>query len=75
MENIVQVISRDILCYAMQILSCCFICGYVHDELIIECIRDISMGVIYEQMGRVPDWAKGLVVRAEWHEIEFYKKD
>lgn len=35
-ENIVQAISRDILCYAMQTLSYCDIVGHVHDELIIE---------------------------------------
>ena len=35
-ENIVQAISRDILCYAMRTLSHCFICGHIHDELIIE---------------------------------------
>jgi DNA polymerase len=36
-ENIVQAISRDILCYAMRTLSHCLICAHVHDELIIEC--------------------------------------
>ena len=30
-ENIVQAISRDILCYAMRTLSHCFIVGHVHD--------------------------------------------
>ncbi len=34
-ENIVQAISRDILCYAMRTLSHCLICAHVH-ELIIE---------------------------------------
>lgn len=41
-ENIVQAVSRDILAYAMQTLSHCFICGHVHDELIIECSPDVS---------------------------------
>lgn len=36
-ENIVQAISRDILCNAMKTLRHCFIVGHVHDELIIEC--------------------------------------
>lgn len=35
-ENIVQAVSRDLLCFAMRNLSHCFICGHVHDELIIE---------------------------------------
>lgn len=40
-ENIVQAISRDILMYAIRTLSHCFICGHVHDEVIIECKRCI----------------------------------
>ena len=47
-ENIVQGISRDILCYAMQTLRCCAIVGHVHDELIIECNRDVSVDAICE---------------------------
>ena len=39
-ENIVQAVSRDLLCFAMRNLSHCFICGHVHDELIIECSQD-----------------------------------
>ena len=34
-ENIVQAVSRDILCYTMKTLRHCFIVGHVHDELII----------------------------------------
>lgn len=74
-ENIVQGISRDILCYAMQTLRCCAIVGHVHDELIIECRRDASVDVICEQMGRTPPWAKGLLLRADGYECEFYQKD
>lgn len=40
-ENIVQAVSRDLLCFAMRNLSHCFICGHVHDELIIECSQDV----------------------------------
>lgn len=74
-ENIVQAISRDILMYAMKTLSHCFICGHVHDELIIECSKDVSVDVICEQMGRTPPWVQGLVLRADGYECEFYKKD
>lgn len=74
-ENIVQAISRDILSFAMQTLSHCFICGHVHDELIIECSKDVSLNVICEQMSRTSSWAKGLVMRADGYETEFYKKD
>ena len=74
-ENIVQAISRDILSFAMQTLSHCFICGHVHDELIIECSKDISLDAICEQMGRTPPWANGLLLRADGYITEFYKKD
>lgn len=50
-ENIVQAVSRDILMYAMKTLSHCFICGHVHDELIIECGKDVSVDAVCEHMG------------------------
>ena len=74
-ENIVQAISRDILCYAMRTLSHCMICAHVHDELIIECREDVSLDAICEQMGRIPPWAEGLVLRADGYCTPFYKKD
>lgn len=74
-ENIVQGISRDILCYAMQTLRCCAIVGHVHDELIIECDKSASVDAICEQMGRTPHWAEGLLLRADGYECEFYQKD
>jgi|UniRef100_UPI003F68A638 DNA polymerase bacteriophage-type len=74
-ENIVQGISRDILCYAMQTLRCSDIVGHVHDELIIECNRNVSVDAICEQMGRTPPWAEGLLLRADGYEYEFYQKD
>lgn len=74
-ENIVQAVSRDLLCFAMRTLSHCFICGHVHDELIIECSQDVSLQSICDQMGRTPDWISGLLLRADGYETEFYKKD
>ena len=74
-ENIVQAISRDILCYAMKTLSHCMICAYVHDELIIECREDVSLDAICEQMGRTPPWAEGLVLCADGYCTHFYKKE
>ena len=74
-ENIIQAISRDILCYAMQRLSYCFIVGHVHDEMIIECSKDMSLEKVCEQMGETPPWIKGLLLRADGYECEFYKKD
>lgn len=74
-ENIVQATSRDILVYAMQTLRNCSIIAHVHDELIIECDKRVSKDEICKQMGRVPPWAKGLLLCADGYECEFYKKD
>lgn len=74
-ENIVQAIARDILFYSMQTLSHCFIVATVHDEIIIECDKRMSLEVVCEQMGRTPPWAKGLLLRADGYECEFYRKD
>ncbi len=74
-ENIVQAISRDILCYAMQTLQHCFIVAHVHDELIIEADPRMSLEAVCEQMGRTPPWAPGLQLRADGYTTDFYKKD
>lgn len=74
-ENIVQATSRDILMYAMKTLRCCSIVAHVHDELIIEADPKVSLEAICEQMGRVPPWVEGLVLRADGYVCDFYMKD
>lgn len=74
-ENIVQAISRDILMNAILTLSHCFIVGHVHDELIIECSKDVNLDTICDLMGRSPLWIPDLLLRADGYETEFYKKD
>lgn len=74
-ENAIQAIARDILMYAMQTLRNCSIVAHVHDELIIEADRRMSLSAVCEQMGRTPPWAQGLLLRADGYECDFYKKD
>ena len=74
-ENIVQAVSRDLLCFAMRNLSHCFICGHVHDELIIECSQDVDYKSICNIMSRSPDWMPDILIRGDGYETEFYKKD
>ena len=74
-SNCVQATARDILMYAMQTLRNCSIVAHVHDELIIECDRKVSLIAVCEQMGRTPPWAKDLLLRADGYECDFYKKD
>ena len=73
-ENIVQAISRDILCYAMQTLRTSRIVAHVHDELIIECRPEVSIKTIADLMSRTPPWAQGLVLRADGDEMDYYQK-
>lgn len=74
-ENIVQATSRDILCYAMKTLRCCSIVMHIHDEVVIEADRWMSLQAVCDQMGRTPPWANGLQLRADGYETDFYKKD
>ena len=74
-ENCVQGIARDLLMYSMQTLSQYFIVGHIHDEMIIECPKDTKLDEICQQMAITPDWAKGLLLRADGYECSFYKKD
>ena len=70
-----QATARDILCYAMKTLRCCNIVMHIHDELVIEVDRGVSLQAVCEQMSRTPPWAEGLRLRADGYETEFYKKD
>lgn len=74
-ENIVQAVSRDLLCFSMRNLSHCFICGHVHDELIIECNQDVDYKSICNVMSRSPDWMPDILIRGDGYETPFYKKD
>lgn len=74
-ENIVQATARDILCYAMNTLRCCSIVMHIHDEVVIEAAPQMSLQAVCDQMDRTPPWAKGLQLRADGYETDFYKKD
>jgi len=73
-ENLVQSVSRDILCHAMRTLSYCRIVGHVHDELIIEVSKDASLDAICEQMSRTPPWLPGIELKADGYVCDFYQK-
>jgi DNA polymerase len=48
---------------------------HIHDEVVIEADRRMSLEAVCEQMGRTPPWAEGLQLRADGYETDFYKKD
>lgn len=74
-ENIVQGISRDLLCSAMLRLGDRRIVAHVHDEVIIEADPGDSVGDVCRIMGERPTWAGGLILRADGYECETYRKD
>ena len=74
-ENIVQAISRDLLCFAMKNLSFCQIVGHVHDEVIIECSPEVSVQSLCNIMSRSPDWMPGILIRGDGYQCDFYQKD
>ena len=59
----------------MKILQDKYICGHVHDELIVECLEDTSVCEITEAMAEMSDWMPGLVMRADWYETGYYRKE
>ncbi|MFA5660654.1 MAG: DNA polymerase [Bacilli bacterium] len=73
-ENIVQGIARDLLCHAISLLSDRGIVMHVHDEIVLECPMETSVEEIVQIMSTVPPWAKGLNLKAEGFECEFYMK-
>lgn len=76
-ENIVQATARDILAEAMLRLNAA---GYrivihVHDEAVIEAPPETELDDICTVMGETPQWAKGLLLRADGYICDFYQKD
>jgi DNA polymerase len=76
-ENVVQAISRDLLCHAMQQLEAaeCRIVMHIHDEVVIEALKAMQVDEVGKHMGIVPLWAEGLILDAAGYETGFYMKD
>ena len=74
-ENIVQGIARDILCFAMKTLRHSDIVAHIHDEIIIEADKRASLEAVCDQMSRTPPWAEGLLLKADGYVCDFYQKD
>lgn len=75
-ENCVQGISRDLLLNAMkQVGPDARICMHIHDELVIEADDSVKLDDICKKMAQVPEWADGLLLRADGYETKFYLKD
>ena len=77
-ENIVQATARDLLAEAMINVDKkgYEIVMHVHDEIIVEISKDKgSLKEVCDVMAIAPEWAKGLPLRADGFECEYYRKD
>ena len=50
------------------------IVAHVHDEVIIECGKDTIVEYVCGFMEQTPEWADGLLLRADGYECDFYMK-
>ena len=74
-ENIVQGISRDILCGALMTFKHSNIVMHVHDEIVIEADPKMAVEAVCLKMSKSPIWAKGLELDADGFTCPFYQKD
>lgn len=77
-ENIVQATARDCLAYSMLKLEAAGyeIVMHVHDEVIIEIEKERNeLRTMTDLMGEEIPWAKGLPLRADGYECDYYQKD
>ena len=59
---------------AMKNLPGFFICGHVHDKLIIECKDDVSLEDVCAAMAKTPDWMPDILLRADGYVTPWYCK-
>lgn len=74
-ENIVQALSRDLLMFSMENLRHLSIVMHIHDEIVIEAEKHVTVEEICKIMSKTPPWAGSLKLRADGFDGNFYKKD
>ena len=74
-SNCTQAISRDILCNAIHNLRDYGIVAHVHDEVICDVPKAVTVEEVEKIMSQPPPWAEGLVIRGEGYETPWYCKD
>jgi len=74
---VVQAISRDLLCHAMQQLEAagCHLVMHIYDEVFIEAPKAMEVDEVGRVMSIVPSWTDGLMLSAAKYETEFNMKD
>jgi DNA polymerase len=75
-ENLCQAVARDLLFHSIVTLAKhnIDVVATIHDEAICEVPIDTTVEEVCSLMSIAPDWAKGLPLKADGYECEFYKK-
>lgn len=73
-ENITQAIARDLLVFAMKNINLPIVM-HIHDEVVIDAPKELSVEEVVKKMTIVPSWGKGLILNADGYECDFYRKD
>lgn len=76
-ENIVQAIARDCLAETLRRIDQLGlqVVFHVHDEVIIDAPRDVSVEQICSLMAEPIPWAPGLILKGAGFESDYYMKD
>lgn len=78
-ENIVQAIARDCLTETLLRLNSRYpnspVVMHIHDEVVMDAERDVTVDEICDLMAEPIPWAPGLMLKAAGFESEWYMKD
>lgn len=76
-ENIVQAIARDCLAVSLKRVAAKGFntVMHIHDEVVVDCSKDRELKELTDLMAEPIPWAKGLILRGDGFESNYYKKD
>lgn len=74
-ENIVQGIARDVLCFALHNIRQYGVVAHIHDEALCDVPPSVTVEEVAEKMAIVPPWAEGLILRADGYSCTYFQKD
>ena len=74
-ENIVQGIARDVLCFALHNIRQYGVVAHIHDEALCDVPPSVTVEEVAEKMAIVPPWAEGLILRADGYSCAYFQKD
>lgn len=76
-ENCVQAIARDCLAESLRRIAAkgLQVVFHVHDEVVIDAPRDVTVDEVCDLISEPIGWAPGLILKAAGFEGEYYKKD